>query len=110
MRKDRSHLELVEACAPLPSIEAVGGPKFITVHMKNVRPGQVCEILHNGMMSLSHRVVVAEDADSITIASFALKQGEYQVSLRLYGQLDCVTDSQTVVVGEQLPLLLHSRA
>ncbi|MCJ0979864.1 hypothetical protein MTX35_19315 [Rhodococcus sp. ARC_M12] len=101
MRKDKSYLRLVGTSTPQPTIEALGGPKTITVHVDNVLPGQMCEVLHNGMLSLSHRVVVEDSATSVTITTFNLKQGEYNVSLRLDGRLDCVTEAQTVVVGEQ---------
>ncbi|MFI8568413.1 hypothetical protein ACIGGF_17835 [Rhodococcus sp. NPDC078407] len=102
VRRDKSYLRLVGSSTPEPTIEAVGGPKTITVHVENVLPGQMCEILHNGMLSLSHRVIVEGNISSIDITTFALKPGEYNVSLRLDGRLDCVTESQTVVVGEQL--------
>ncbi|WP_141216732.1 MULTISPECIES: hypothetical protein [Rhodococcus] len=102
MRRDKSYLRLVGSSTPQPTIEALGGPKTITVHVDNVLPGQMCEVLHNGMLSLSRRVVVDENATSITITTFNLKQGEYNVSLRLDGRLDCVTEAHTVTVGEQL--------
>lgn len=102
VRRDKSYLRLVGSSTPRPTIEALGGPKTITVHVDNVLPGQMCEVLHNGMLSLSHRVIVDENATSVTITTFNLKQGEYNISLRLDGRLDCVTDSQTVLVGEHL--------
>ncbi|WP_141216510.1 hypothetical protein [Rhodococcus sp. 14-2483-1-1] len=102
MRRDKSYLRLVGSSTPQPTIEVQGGPKTITVHVDNVLPGQMCEILHNGMLSLSHRVTVGDNISSIDIITFALKPGEYNVSLRLDGRLDCVTEAQTVVVGEQL--------
>ncbi|MCZ4521369.1 hypothetical protein O4220_22870 [Rhodococcus ruber] len=102
VRRDKSYLRLVGSSTPQPTIEVHGGPKTITVHVDNVLPGQMCEILHNGMLSLSHRVVVDDNVSSIDITTFALKPGEYNVSLRLDGRLDCVTEAQTVVVGEHL--------
>ncbi|MFY2789679.1 hypothetical protein [Rhodococcus sp. KRD162] len=102
MRRDKSYLRLVGSSTPEPTIEVVGGPKTITVHVDNVLPGQTCEILHNGMLSLSHRIVVGDNTSSIDIITFALKPGEYHVSLRLDGRVECVTEAQTVTVGEQL--------
>lgn len=102
VRRDKSYLRLVGSSTATPTIEVHGGPKAITVHVDNVLPGQMCEILHNGMLSLSHRVIVDGNASSIDITTFALKPGQYNVSLRLDGRLDCVTEAQTVVVGEQL--------
>ncbi|WP_143546870.1 hypothetical protein [Rhodococcus sp. 06-235-1A] len=102
MRRDKSYLRLVGSSTPQPTIEVLGGPKTITVHVDNVIPGQMCEVLHNGMLTLSHRVIVDENTSSIEITTFALKPGEYNVSLRLDGRLDCVTEAQTVVVGEHL--------
>lgn len=99
VRREKSYLRLVGSSTP--TIEVLGGPRTITVDVDNVFPGQVCEVLHNGMLSLSPRVVVEDNATSITITTFALKPGEYNVSLRLDGRLDCVTESQTAVVGEQ---------
>ncbi|MCZ4561641.1 hypothetical protein O4160_12425 [Rhodococcus sp. IEGM 1401] len=100
VRRDKSYLRLVGSSTPQPTIEVLGGPKAITVHVDNVLPGQMCEVLHNGMLSLSQRVIVDENATSIT--TFNLKPGEYNVSLRLDGRLDCVTESHTVAVGEEL--------
>lgn len=102
VRRDKSYLRLVGSSTPQPTIEVLGGPKTITVHVDNVIPGQMCEVLHNGMLTLSHRVIVDENTSSIEITTFALKPGEYNVSLRLDGRLDCVTEAQTVVVGEHL--------
>ncbi len=102
VRRDKSYLRLVGSSTPEPTIEVVGGPKAITVHVENVLPGQMCEVLHNGMLSLSQCVIVGENATGITITTFNLKQGEYNVSLRLDGRLDCVTEAHTVTVGEQL--------
>ena len=102
VRRDKSYLRLVGSSTPQPTIEALGGPKAITVHVDNVLPGQMCEVLHNGMLSLSQRVIVDENATSITITTFNLKPGEYNVSLRLDGRLDFVTEAHTVAVGQQL--------
>ncbi|MDJ0396559.1 hypothetical protein QMK17_24975 [Rhodococcus sp. G-MC3] len=104
MSGDRTHLRLVGDAAvnhAAPTIDVAGGARMVTVHVQNVGPGQVCEILHNGVFSISHRVVVADNETSVTIISFALRRGNYEVSLRVDGELVPTTGTQTVFVGPQ---------
>lgn len=103
MRIGSSHLRLVGAAAPevLPTMEATGDVRGIAVIVRNVLPGQVCEILHNGIFSLAHAVVIADDATSVVLESFSLRPGNYEVSLRIDGELQLDTAPTTVIVGTQ---------
>jgi hypothetical protein len=104
MRSDRTRLTLVRApsAEPDPAVEVVGGPNRITVHIQDLRPGQVCEVLHKGVFSLSPRIVVPEGEDSLTISTFALARGTYDVSLRFDENVEGSTSGQDVVVGRRV--------
>ena len=81
-----------------PRIVAVGGGNVITVHVDNVVPGQVCELLHKGVISLSPRFIVGPETTSMTVASFALQRGRYELSVRSDGPDSRESDSCTVFV------------
>lgn len=101
MRGERNHLRLVRTAADVaaPVVDVVGGTSVITVYVDNVRPGQVCEVVHKGVFSLSRRVTVPDGRSSVTISTFALAGGRYEVSLRVDGSLDVPVHSQSVEVG-----------
>ncbi|WP_072801582.1 hypothetical protein [Rhodococcoides yunnanense] len=103
MRGDRNHLRLVGHRADISAsiLEPDNVANVITVHIDNVRPGQVCEVLHGGVFSLSHRVSVPEGRTSITIPTFALAPGRYELSLRVDGTVAPAIDMQTDVVSER---------
>lgn len=106
MRRDRTHLRLVGTDCASPAVQPVvdvaGSAKDITVHVEGVEPGQVCEVLHNGMFSLSDAAVVPDGATGIDITTFSLAPGQYEVSIRFDRRLECVTESRKVSVGRPL--------
>lgn len=103
MRGEKNHLRLVGS-TPEVSVSVLGVRKdanVIIVRADNVQPGQVCEILHAGVFALSLRVTVPAGCRSITITTFALAQGRYEVSLRIDGTIESAADPSVVVVGSQ---------
>lgn len=115
MRGNRSHLSVVRtpeaAAASGPdvpvaavSVAAVSvvrtatGANVIRVRAENLVPGQVCEVLHNGVFSLSHSVVVPAGESIVTMSTFALAGGRYEVSLRIDGTVQVPAVRRTVFV------------
>lgn len=100
MRGDRNHLRLVGTTPEVSAsvVETGDGAKVIAVRLNNVREGQICEVLHGGVFALSNRVVVPEARTSVAISTFALKQGRYDISVRIDGAVDETSDSQLVIV------------
>lgn len=110
MRGNRSHLSVVRtpeagaASGPAVSVAAVSvvrtatGANVIRVRAENLVPGQVCEVLHNGVFSLSHSVVVPVGESSVTMSTFALAGGRYEVSLRIDGTVQVPAVRRTVFV------------
>ncbi|MFC8182073.1 MULTISPECIES: hypothetical protein [Nocardiaceae] len=102
MRGDRNHLRLVEDAPEVSaSVTRSDAANVIAVRADNVRAGQVCEVLHAGVFALSHRVVVPEGHTGVTMSTFALVEGDYEVSLRIDGVLYPSAGPESVRVGER---------